>query len=112
MPVSRALYMATNNCLDMDSAIQVLHKCDNPPCCNIDHLFVGTQKDNVQDMISKGRMRKVDTYKLHTRQRIHSDDKIRAIREAIGKLEWIAQDHGVSISYVSKIKSMKAKTLV
>lgn len=33
----------------------VLHVCDNPPCCNPDHLFIGTMKDNTQDMIRKRR---------------------------------------------------------
>ena len=33
----------------------VLHKCDNRKCINIDHLFLGTAKDNTQDMISKDR---------------------------------------------------------
>jgi hypothetical protein len=33
----------------------VLHKCDTPACCNPDHLFLGTQKDNSVDMANKGR---------------------------------------------------------
>jgi hypothetical protein len=38
--------------------LNVLHRCDNPPCCDAEKcLFLGTQPDNIADMVAKGRQR-------------------------------------------------------
>jgi hypothetical protein len=38
------------------TSLFVLHKCDNPSCANIDHLYIGTKKDNSEDCKNKGRL--------------------------------------------------------
>ena len=42
----------------LDPSINVLHSCDIPPCCNIRHLFPGSQQDNIKDKVTKDRQAK------------------------------------------------------
>jgi hypothetical protein len=51
----RASWIAFNG--PIPSGLQVLHRCDVRACINPDHLFLGTPKDNMDDMDAKGRRR-------------------------------------------------------
>lgn len=63
---SRAMWMAFRG--PIPKGLCVLHKCDNPPCISLEHLFLGTQLDNIDDMHKKKRHaygRKVPQAKLN-----------------------------------------------
>jgi len=78
----------------------VCHKCDNPPCVNPDHLFLGTNSDNMIDMYNKGRGNSIETIakKLNW-------EKAKEIRDASGTHKEIANQYGIDRSMVGKIKS-------
>lgn len=68
---------------DFDDALDCLHKCDRPPCCNPTHLFLGTAQDNVDDMLSKGRYSKVKGEDASNA--MYSNEQVRQFREEYAK---------------------------
>ena len=63
---SRAAWIITFDERPPDDVL-VCHRCDNPPCCNPAHLFLGTIHDNMNDMRAKGRHPHGDSHPLRKR---------------------------------------------
>lgn len=83
----------------------VLHTCDNPPCCNPAHLWLGTRADNVRDRDAKGRQAHVRGE--HNGCAKLTNDQVLAIRADHRILRKIAADYNVSIPAISHIKTRK-----
>jgi len=82
----------------------VLHRCDNPPCCNPAHLFLGTRTDNSADKVAKGRARGNPTCgEAHPQAKLSPADVL-AIRDSSEPQREVARRFGVSHSLISAIR--------
>jgi len=87
----------------------VCHKCDNPACVNPIHLFIGTPRDNTQDMIRKGR-RFTTKGEGHHKSKL-KDDEVLQIRRLFSyglALKEIASAYGICFQQVSSIGNLKS----
>jgi hypothetical protein len=126
----RAAYALSNG--EIPSGMVVRHSCHNPSCCNPDHLSIGTQRDNIQDMLDAGRqfseLRKkpktthhaakigqaVRQYRArlraegipHSGRQKLTDEQVRALRFAYGagaKLNDLSHQFGICKSAVIRV---------
>lgn len=87
---------------------KMLHRCDNPPCVNVAHLFEGSQADNVRDMLAKGRAR-VGEQHPHTTLTAAMVAEIRALRGVRTQRD-LAAEYGVHYSTIARIQTGKRWT--
>ncbi len=85
----------------------VCHSCDTRDCVNPDHLFLGTHKDNMDDMRRKGRGH-WHSGEAHQGSRL-TDEDVRWIRYIACAQKKIAKCFGISETHVSDIKNMRAR---
>lgn len=98
----RIMWELKNGCLA--GSRKVCHTCDNPPCVNPKHLFCGTHKENMEDMVRKGRQaagvrngscKLVPEQVLEIRTRLNANSKLHRGR--------LAKEYGVDRRQIYKI---------
>lgn len=101
----RVAWQTTNG--PIPDGLWVLHRCDNPPCCNPGHLFLGTAQDNIDDMMRKGRAPSRPSVGWFTK--LSMEDVLSIIgllREGRSSLS-IAKAYGVSAGAIRLIRDQK-----
>jgi hypothetical protein len=102
----RIAYELVNGPLPPD--LFACHKCDNPPCCNPNHLFAGTASDNVRDAVQKGRWVRPPTKRgTESNMAKLTPDAVKHIFTSDTPARDLAQQFGVTTTAVYWIKKGK-----
>lgn len=96
-------FMLTNDIILSGRDILIRHTCNNPPCCNPNHLIEGTQKDNMQDCIKANRYNSGNQKGINNPNSILTEDEVRKIK----RLGWFMGATEISRmpEFKNKIKS-------
>jgi len=91
---------------DIPSGMFVCHRCDNPSCLNPEHLFVGTNQDNIDDKVAKNRQSKIGQQKgsKHSLAKLTEKDIV-DIRISTLSQNKLALLYGMTQSSISQIQN-------
>jgi hypothetical protein len=95
---------------EIPPGINVLHRCDTPACASPYHLFLGTQTDNMQDFIKKGRKKNIETFarwENHTRTHL-TNEQVKKILTDSRIYKEIAAEYSIALVTVGRIKQRRA----
>lgn len=98
----RLAWVLTHN-QKIPAGMVICHRCDNPACINPAHLFIGTQKDNVADMMAKGRA--VFYMSREDRPTKITEQDVRDIRQRNTPHRTEAERYGLSYTYIYNIRA-------
>ena len=108
IPAHRAMMMLLYG--DISSDIQVCHACDNPPCVNPNHLWLGSPLENTRDKISKGRARYL--YGEYNHISKLTEELVRYIRKSTASHRELARQLCVDEGAIRQARSGKTWTHV
>lgn len=105
-PAARLMWMLKNG--NIRKGLLVCHKCDYPPCINIDHLFLGTPKENSRDAVRKFRLNFGENHVPHK----FTEEQIKLMRFLHDKKMWtyaaLARKFKVNFSTAQRICTRKS----
>jgi hypothetical protein len=82
----------------------VCHSCDNPPCVNIEHLWLGTNQMNMDDMMAKGRNKVPDSRGEASASAKITEEQALAIRASDEPYKVLAERYGVRYGLIRRVK--------
>jgi hypothetical protein len=89
------------------AGLMVLHRCDNPPCCNPAHLRAGTSLDNMRDRAERGRLGDARRFgESNGRSRVTAE-QVRDLRARDLSIKQIMAEFGVSRAQAWRLRSGK-----
>lgn len=98
---------------ELPDSLNVCHKCDNPKCVNPEHLYLGSQSENMNDKKIRNRSKGINSGTFNGRSKL-SDKEINEIRDLLScKLfsqKFIAKKYNVDQSHISRISTNQIRS--